>query len=56
MNKCAKLHEDSSSGKKVKFNLPSAIKLLETADFVYKFVQKPRQASNFGGAFDQLFL
>ena len=32
MNKCAKFHEDSPSGKKVKFNLPSAIELTETAD------------------------
>ena len=31
MNKCAKFHEDSLSGKKVKFNLPSAIELSETA-------------------------
>ena len=37
MNKCAKFHKDSSSGKKVKFNLPSAIELSETADFVYNF-------------------
>ena len=38
MNKCAKFHKDSPNGKKVKFNLPSAIELLETADFVYNFV------------------
>ena len=31
MNKCAKFHKDSVSGKKVKFNLPSAIELSETA-------------------------
>ena len=37
MNKCAKFHKDSPSGKKVKFNLPSAIELSETADFVYNF-------------------
>ena len=30
MNKCAKFHKES--GKKFKFNLPSAIELLETAD------------------------
>ena len=41
MNKCAKFHKDSLSGKKVKFNLPSAIELSETADFVYNFVKKP---------------
>ena len=35
MNKCAKFHEDSPSDKKVKFNLPSAIELSETPDFVY---------------------
>ena len=38
MNKCAKFHEDSPSGKKVKFNLRNAIELSETADFVYNFV------------------
>ena len=31
MNKCAKFHKDSPSDKKVKFNLPSAIELSETA-------------------------
>ena len=42
MNKCDKFHKDSPSGKKVKFNLPSAIDLSATANFVYKiFVQKP---------------
>ena len=38
MNKCAKFHEHSPKGKKVKFNLLSAIELSETADFVYNFV------------------
>ena len=38
MNKCAKFHKDSPSGKKVKFNLPSAIEVSETADLVYSFV------------------
>ena len=38
MNKCARFHGDSPKGKKVKFNLPSAIELSETADFVYNFV------------------
>ena len=39
MNKCAKFHKDSPSGKKViKFNLARAIELSETADFVYNFV------------------
>ena len=38
MNKCAKFHKDSLSGKKVKFILPSAIELSETANFVYNFV------------------
>ena len=38
MNKCAKLHKDSPSDKKVKLNLPSAIELSEMADFVYNFV------------------
>ena len=38
INKCAKFHKDSQSPKKVKFNLPSAIELSETADFVYNFV------------------
>ena len=38
MNKCAKFHKDRPSDKKVKFNLPSAIELSETAVFVYNFV------------------
>ena len=38
INKCAKFHEHSKSGKKVKFNLPSAIELSDMADFVYNFV------------------
>ena len=38
MNKCAKFHKDSPSDKKVKFNLPCAIELSETVDFVYNFV------------------
>ena len=38
LNKCAKSHKVSLSGKKVKFNLPSLIELSETADFVYNFV------------------
>ena len=33
INKCAKFHKDSPSDKKVKFNLPSAIELSETAIF-----------------------
>ena len=38
MNKCAKFHNDSQSDEKVKFILPSAIELSETAVFVYNFV------------------
>ena len=38
MNKCAKFHGDTPSGKKVKFNLTSATEILETVDFVYNFV------------------
>ena len=38
MNKCAKIHKDRPRGKKVKFNLPRAIELSETAVFVYNFV------------------
>ena len=41
VNKCAKFYEHSPNSKKVKFNLPSAIELSETADFVYNFVWKP---------------
>ena len=41
MNKWARFHKDSPSGKKVKFNLARAIELSETAVFVYNFVQKP---------------
>ena len=40
MNKCAKFHKDSPSGKTVKFNLARAIELSETAVFVYNFVSK----------------
>ena len=38
MNKCAKFHKDVPSDKTVKFNLPSAIELSETAHFVCNFV------------------
>ena len=38
MNKWAKFHKDSPSDKKLKFHLPSAIELSETADFVYNLV------------------
>ena len=38
MKKCAKFHKDSPSDKKIKFDLPGAIELSETADFVYDFV------------------
>ena len=38
LNKCAKFHEDSTSGQKVKFNLARAIELSETANLVYNFV------------------
>ena len=38
MNKYAKFHKDNPSGKKAKFNPPSAVELSKTADFVYNFV------------------
>ena len=38
MKKCLKFHKDNPSGKKVKFNLPSAIELSKRAKFVYNFV------------------
>ena len=39
MSKYAKFHNDSPSGKEVnKLNLPSAIELSETANFLYNFV------------------
>ena len=56
MNKCAKFHKDSPRDKKVKFNLPNAIELSETADFCTTLYRNLIQASNFGCAFDQLFL
>ena len=59
VNKCAKFHKEySPSGKKVKFNLPSVIELSETVDFnlCTTLHRNPMQASNFGSAFDQLFL
>ena len=37
-NKCAKFNKNSPSGKKVKFNIRSAIENSETANFVYNFV------------------
>ena len=46
MSKCAKFHKDSPSGKKVKFNLPSAIELSETADFVYNFETLCKRATS----------
>ena len=56
MNKFTKFHKDSSSGKKVKFNLPSAIELSETPVLRTTLYRNLMQASNFGSAFDQLFL
>ena len=56
LNKCAKFHGDSQSGKKIKFNLTRAIELSETPDFVATLYRNPIQASNFAGTFDQLFL
>ena len=56
MNKCAKFQKDSLSDEKVKFNLPSAIELSETAVLCKTLYRNPMQASNFGGIFDQLFL
>ena len=56
MNKCAKLHKDSPSGKKVKFNLARTIELSETAVLCTTLYRNLKQASNFGGTFDQLFL
>ena len=55
LNKCAKFHENILSSKKVKFNLPSAIELSKTADLCTILYRNLRQASNFGGTFDQLF-
>ena len=56
LNKCAKFHKDIPSDKKVKFNLPSAIELSEKADLCTMLFRNLRQASNFGGTFDQLLL
>ena len=39
MQKCAKFHKDSPSGKKGKFNLARAIELSERAVFVYNFIE-----------------
>ena len=41
MNKCAKFHKNSLSGKKVKFNLSNGVELSGAANFVYNFVQIP---------------
>ena len=58
MNKCAKFHKESLSGKKVKFNLPSAIELsIRRRPILCTTLYKNlMQASNFDSAFDQLFL
>ena len=56
MNKWAKFHKDSPRDKKVNFNLPSAIELSETPVLCATLYKNPKQASNFGGTFDQLFL
>ena len=56
MNKCAKFHKDSVSGKKVKFNLPSAIELRRRPILCTTLHRNLKQNSNFGGTFDQLFL
>ena len=44
MNNFTKFHGNCPSGYKVKFNLASAIELLETAVLVYNFVQKPHRS------------
>ena len=49
MNKCAKFHKDSPSGKIVKFNLASAIEDSETADLITTLDRYLLQAGNFGG-------
>ena len=54
MNKCAKFHKDSLSGKKVKLNLPSAIELSGRPFLCTTLYRNPMQVSNFGGIFDQL--
>ena len=51
MNKCAKFHKDSFSGKKVKFNLPSVIKLRQPI-LCATLYRNLMQATNFGGSFD----
>ena len=56
MIKCAKFDKDSPSDEKVKFNLPSAIELSETAVLCTTLYRNRMQASNFGGTFDQFFL
>ena len=58
MNKCAKFHKDSPSGKKVKFNLGFLLKKPNWRNVEKKEItdRNLMQASNFGGIFDQLFL
>ena len=53
MNKCAKFHKDSPSGKKVKFNLPSNFR--RRPILCTTLYRNLKQAGNFGSAFDQLF-
>ena len=56
MNKCAKLHKDTPTDKKVKLNLPSAIELSGRPILGTILCRNLRQASNFGGAFDKVSL
>ena len=57
MNKCAKFHKDSPSGKK-KLNSISRVWLnfRRRPILCTTLYRNPMQASNFGGTFDQLFL
>ena len=58
LNKCSKFHEDSPSGKKVKFNHISRVRLNFRRQAILSTAlhRNPMQASSFGGTFDELFV
>ena len=56
MNKCAKFHKDSPSGKKLNSISRVRLNFRRRPILCTTLYRNQMQASNFGGAFDQLFL
>ena len=56
MNKCAKFHKDSPSGKKLNSISRARLNFRRRPILCTTLYRNLLQASNFGGAFDQLFL